>query len=83
MASDSETPGKSITPGAVLAILANAEAGAAGEAILASVAIIDGDPSKRDVADLALIGRALSAIGAQDAAAALALEATGYWKAAK
>ena len=83
MTSDSEAPGKAIKPGAVLAILANAEAGAAGEAILASVALIDGDPSKRDVADLALVGRALNVIGAQDAASALALEATGYWNAAK
>ena len=83
MASDSEAPGKASKPGAVLAILANAEAGAAGEAILTSVALIDGDPSKRDVADLALVGRALNTIGAQDAASALALEATGYWKAAK
>jgi len=83
MASDSEAPGKASKPGAVLAILANAEAGAAGEAILATVALINGDASKLDVADLALVGRALNTIGAQDAASELALEATGYWKAAK
>ncbi len=83
MASDSEAPGKTTTPGAVLAILANAEAGAAGEAILATIALVNGDPSKRDAADLALVGRALNAMGAKDAASALALEATGYWQAAK
>ena len=83
MASDSEAPGKATQPGAVLAILANAEAGAAGEAILATIALVNGDPSKLDAVDLALVGRALNAMGAKDAASALALEATGYWKAAK
>lgn len=83
MASDSEAPGKTDKPGAVVAILAAAEAGAAGEAILGTVALTGGDPSELDVADLTLMGRALVAIGAQDAAAELALEATGYWKAGK
>ncbi|MFH1517414.1 MAG: hypothetical protein ABIH17_05960, partial [Pseudomonadota bacterium] len=83
MATDSEAPGKTVKPGHILAILAAADAGAAGEVILGSVALTHGDPSKLDAADLALIGMALQKIGAGDAAAALALEATGYWRAGK
>jgi hypothetical protein len=83
MTTDSEIPGKSVRPGQVLAILAAADAGAAGEVVLATVALTRGDPSKLDAADLALIGKALEKMGARDAAAELALEATGYWRAGK
>ena len=83
MATDGEAPGKTVKPGQILAILAAADAGAAGEVILGTVALTRGDPSKLDAADLALIGKALQKIGAGDAAAALALEATGYWRAGK
>lgn len=83
MATDSEAPGKAIKPGEILAILAAADAGAAGEVILGTVALTRGDPSELDAADLALIGKALHKIGAGDAAASLALEASGYWRAGK
>ena len=83
MATDSEAPGKTVKPGTVLAILAAADQGAAGEVILGTVALTNGDPSKLDTADLALLGKALATIGAEGAASELALEATGYWQAAK
>jgi hypothetical protein len=83
MAAESETPGKTGKPGALLAMLAAADAGAAGETILAAVTLIGSDPSGRDAADLALVGAALRRINAPEAAASLALEASGYWKPAK
>ncbi len=72
--------GSELKPGALLSARAAGRAGAAGEVILATVGFTNGDPSKLNTADLALIIEALQAIGAEDVARQLALEATGYWK---
>lgn len=70
-----------IKPTALLSLSAAADAGAAGEVILATVGLTNGDPSKLDPADLMILVDALGKIGAQDVARSLVLEASGYWKA--
>lgn len=64
----------------MVAIRAAAEADAAGEAVLKTLTLTEGDPSGLHPADLIAIIDALRAIGAEDLARPLALEATGYWK---
>ena len=76
-----EAQGPPRPPGAALAVLAAARSGTAAEVVLSSLALTDGDPSALGTTDLALVLEALQDIGADDAARALALEATGYWKA--
>lgn len=66
----------------LLGVLAAAEADAAGEVILSAVGMTQGDPTGLDDVSLLLLLQALQRIGAEDAARQLALEATGYWKAA-
>lgn len=66
--------------GALMSMLAAAEAGAAGEVILSAVGLTNGDPGTLRPAELVLLIEALKRIGAEDEARALALEATGYWK---
>lgn len=65
----------------MLAIRAAAEADAAGEVVIATLALTRGDPSGTGTPDLVTILDALVKISASDAAEMLALEATGYWKA--
>lgn len=66
----------------MLPTLAAAEANAAGEVILSTVGYTNGDPTGLDVTSLTLLLHALRRIGVDDGARQLALEATGYWKAA-
>jgi hypothetical protein len=70
----------SSAPGDAIAIWAAARSGTAAEVILRSVALTNGDASELGLTDITLILGALQAIGADDAARLLALEATGYWK---
>lgn len=67
----------------MLAIRAAAEADAAGEVVIATLALTRGDPTGTGTPDLVTILDALGKIGASDAAEMLALEATGYWKSAQ
>ena len=78
----SPTEDASSAPGDAIAIWAAARSGTAAEVILRSVALTNGDASELGLTDITLILGALQAIGADDAARLLALEATGYWKAA-
>ncbi|MEO0785894.1 MAG: hypothetical protein AAFY10_09355 [Pseudomonadota bacterium] len=64
----------------MLAIRAAAEADAAGEVVVATLALTLGDPTSLAVPDLVVILDSLNQIGASDAADMLALEASGYWK---
>ena len=77
---DAEAGGQAFQP-ALLAILAAAEANAAGEVILSTVGLTHGDPSELDDGSLLILLKALQRIGAEDGARQLALEASGYWKA--
>lgn len=76
----SPTEDASSAPGDAIAIWAAARSGTAAEVILRSVALTNGDASELGLTDITLILGALQAIGADDAARLLALEATGYWK---
>lgn len=67
-------------PGRLIALRGAARAGAAGEVILGTVGLTNGDPARLDPVDLSIIFEALGRIKAEDAARQLALEATGYWK---
>ncbi|MEO1028192.1 MAG: hypothetical protein AAFX02_03950 [Pseudomonadota bacterium] len=64
----------------ISAILAAAQADAAGEAILNLLKVTDGDPSKVGAKDLIIILQALDRLGLNDTSNELALEATGFWK---
>ena len=64
----------------VLATLAAAEAGAAGEVILSTVGYTNGDPTILQPVGMVLLLEAIQRIDAEDAARQLALEASGYWK---
>jgi len=70
---------KAIAPEKAAAIAAAGKAGAAGEVVLAIVEATNGDPSKLDPHTLGTFFDALTAIGLEDAARQLAIEATGYW----
>ena len=74
--------GQRLNPWNVMAVRAAAEADAAGEVVLQILGFTRGDPTQLDVTDLAVLIAALREIGADDAARILALEGTGYWKAA-
>lgn len=64
----------------VAAILAAAQSDAAGEAVLHLLKLTDGDPSKVPAGNLVVLLKALDELSLDDAADALALEATGFWK---
>lgn len=64
----------------MLAVRAAANADAAGEVVVATLALTQGDPTRLTATDLVAVLDTLSEIGAGDAAELLALEATGYWK---
>lgn len=83
MMTEGEAAFGSTRPAALLALLSAAESGAAGEVILSTVGMTNGDPTKLDPADLTIIILALKRIDAEDEARQLALEATGYWKASE
>ena len=65
----------------MLAIRAAAEADAAGEVVVSTLGLTLGDPTGLATPDLLVILDSLEKIGAGDAAANLAVEASGYWKA--
>lgn len=81
MSEGTAEPGDQAFQPALLAILAAAEANAAGEVILSTVGLTHGDPSELDDGSLLILLKALQRIGAEDGARQLALEASGYWKA--
>ena len=83
LAEESETAAKNPGPGKALAVLAAARSGTAAEVVVSTLALTDGDPSKLETSDLAILAAALEDVGAGDAARQLALEASGYWKARK
>ena len=64
----------------MLAIRAAAEADAAGEVVVSTLGLTLGEPTDLAMPDTTVILDALTEIGAEDAAAVLALEATGYWR---
>ena len=64
----------------MLAIRAAAEADAAGEVVVSTLGLTLGEPIDLAMPDTTVILDALAEIGAEDAAAVLALEATGYWR---
>ncbi|MCA8901228.1 MAG: hypothetical protein KDA53_08245 [Hyphomonas sp.] len=76
----SAKPGKAQAPERAIAILAATRSGTASEAVMATLDMTGGDPSKLETPDLIILIEALRRIGAEDAARVLALEATGYWK---
>lgn len=67
----------------LIALRAAAEAGAAGEVVVSALGLTDGDPSRLSPRDALDTVEALKDIALDDAARRLALEATGYWKAAR
>lgn len=71
------------TPWRMLAVRAAAEADAAGEVVVATLSLTQGDPTRIAAGDTLALLDALAQIDAGDAAALLALEATGYWKIAR
>ena len=72
--------GKRLSPGNLIAIQSAARAKATGETALLILQQTKGDPSKVSPADTAALIAALIKIDARDIAQELALEATEFWK---
>lgn len=81
MAEASREPGVRGDEWRMLAIRAAAEADAAGEVVVSTLALTRGNPTELAAPDTTVILDALAGIGAEDAAEVLALEASGYWQA--
>ena len=69
-----------IDPFTLVAIQSAARSGAIGETALMVLNQTKGAPDKLSSADLAVLIAALRRVGADDVAAGLALEASGFWK---
>ena len=75
-----DTEADGLSSSQVFAVKAAADADAAGEVILSLLGFTKGDPTQIRAADMVVLLSALDEIGAREEAAALALEAAGYWK---
>lgn len=73
---------KPVAPELLASIAAAADAGAGAETVLRVIAITQGDADRLAAGDAAAMTRALRALGQDDAARQLALEAMGFWQAA-
>ncbi len=77
---EQEASGKRLSPYTVLTIAAAARSGAIGETALLTLDQTRGKPEQIASVDLAALIDALRQIDADDIAAQLALEASGFWK---